>query len=179
MRAKLMIWIYLSCLGVVVFSINTVKHLFNVQLVVYFLFGFSLEVFVWQWMTRRISLSSSVMVWNNKDWKVPWVKDIEGILTRYYGDTPRAVSYKWKEVIEKCTHFRCVRHEILPGTLLKVRKNTYTSSPSVFHVDYLFSPEIRCYKEKQECYFSETNSFLFCLFEVLDFSQIVFFFFFF
>ncbi|XP_048771859.2 uncharacterized protein LOC125677737 [Ostrea edulis] len=63
-----------------------------------------------------------IMVWNNKDWKVPWVKDIEGILTRYYGDTPRAVSYKWKEVIEKCTHFRCVRHEILPGTLLKGRE---------------------------------------------------------
>ncbi|XP_061177252.1 uncharacterized protein LOC133185985 [Saccostrea echinata] len=60
-----------------------------------------------------------LMVWNNKDWNVPWVKDIEKILTRYYGDTPRAISYQWKEVIEKCSHFRCVQHEILPGTVLK------------------------------------------------------------
>jgi hypothetical protein len=75
------------------------------------------------------------MVWNNKDWKVPWVKDIEDILTRYYDDTPRAVTYKWKDVIEKYTHFRCVRHDILPGTLLKVRKTSY----KIFHDLSVFS----------------------------------------
>lgn len=62
-----------------------------------------------------------IMVWNNKDWKVPWIKDMEEILTHYYGDTPRAVSYQWKTAIENFSQFRCVRHSILPGTQLQGR----------------------------------------------------------
>lgn len=62
-----------------------------------------------------------IMVWNNKDWKVPWIKDMEEILTRYYGDTPRAVSYQWKTAIENCSQFRCVCHSFLPGTQLQGR----------------------------------------------------------
>lgn len=66
------------------------------------------------------------MVWNNKDWKVPWIKDMEEILTRYYGDTPRAVSYQWKTAIENCSQFRCVRHSFLPGTQLQVHVKSKT-----------------------------------------------------
>nr|XP_022293120.1 uncharacterized methyltransferase-like C25B8.10 [Crassostrea virginica] len=56
-----------------------------------------------------------IMVWNNKDKKVPWIKDMGDILTRYYGDTPRFFSGKWKTFLESCPQFRCVRHDILPG----------------------------------------------------------------
>ncbi|XP_033741568.1 uncharacterized methyltransferase-like C25B8.10 isoform X2 [Pecten maximus] len=56
-----------------------------------------------------------VMVWNNKDWNVPWVKDIETILSEFYGDTPRAVNRTWKTVIEKFTGFLCKEHILQEG----------------------------------------------------------------
>ena len=62
------------------------------------------------------------MVWNNKDQKVPWIKDMEDILTRYYGDTPRFFSGKWKTFLESCPQFRCVRHDILPGFCPQVNR---------------------------------------------------------
>ncbi|XP_069132440.1 uncharacterized protein [Argopecten irradians] len=60
-----------------------------------------------------------VMVWNNKDWSVPWVKDIETILTGYYGDTPRAVNRTWKTVIEKFSGFQCKEHIFQDGIEFK------------------------------------------------------------
>ena len=61
------------------------------------------------------------MVWNNKDWSVPWVKSMEDILTQYYDeDTPRAVTYKWKHVIESVTGFTLKCHQLLPGIEMKV-----------------------------------------------------------
>ncbi|XP_021370858.1 uncharacterized methyltransferase-like C25B8.10 [Mizuhopecten yessoensis] len=56
-----------------------------------------------------------VMVWNNKDWDEPWVKDIEDILSGYYGDTPRAINRTWKTVIEKFSGLSCKEHFFQAG----------------------------------------------------------------
>ena len=55
------------------------------------------------------------MVWNNKDWNVPWIKATEAVLTRYYDDTPRAITKQWKTVIENYKPLRLVEHKYLPG----------------------------------------------------------------
>ncbi|XP_060079655.1 uncharacterized protein LOC132559064 [Ylistrum balloti] len=57
-----------------------------------------------------------VMIWNNKDWSVPWVKDFEVILSNYYtSDTPRAINRTWKTVIENFPGFLCKEHTFKTG----------------------------------------------------------------
>ena len=56
-----------------------------------------------------------MLVWNSKDWNVDWVKSMEGILTRYYAGTPRAVNRDWKPVIEGHSGLQFVEHKFLPG----------------------------------------------------------------
>lgn len=65
-----------------------------------------------------------VCVWNNKDWSVPWIKAMEDVLTQYYDeDVPRAIKYKWKEVIERFTGFTLKRHQMLPGVHIQGDKD--------------------------------------------------------
>ncbi|XP_052090094.1 uncharacterized protein LOC127726687 [Mytilus californianus] len=87
-----------------------------------------------------------VMLWNNKDWSIPWVKSIEDILTQYYDeDTPRAVSYKWKHVIESFSGFSLKNHQLLPGIQMRGERDFVVEHFSSISVISRLSPE-----EKQE-----------------------------
>ena len=85
-----------------------------------------------------------VMVWNNKDWSVPWVKSMEDILTQYYDeDTPRAITYKWKHVIESFTGFTLKCHQLLPGIEMKGDRDFIVSHFSTISVIAMLSEEER------------------------------------
>ncbi|KAK3611285.1 hypothetical protein CHS0354_004933 [Potamilus streckersoni] len=56
-----------------------------------------------------------IMIWNHKDWSVPWVEKIEDILNEYYKGVPRALNYDWKTVVENFKGFAFNDHKILPG----------------------------------------------------------------
>ncbi|XP_045196542.2 uncharacterized protein LOC123551574 isoform X2 [Mercenaria mercenaria] len=65
-----------------------------------------------------------VLVWNDKDWNIEWLRKLEDVLTLYYDDTPRKITGKWKNVFDGCPSFRCVEHRHLAGiTGMKGDKN--------------------------------------------------------
>ena len=54
-------------------------------------------------------------VWNIRDYTVDWVKRMEDVLTQYYDNTPRAITRKWKTVLENYNVFVFIEDKISPG----------------------------------------------------------------
>lgn len=64
------------------------------------------------------------MVWNHKDSRIPWVKQLQDIVLSYYTeDIPRALDYKWKPVIENFSGFASGENLFLSGIHLKGSKD--------------------------------------------------------
>ncbi|KAL5013472.1 hypothetical protein ScPMuIL_007742 [Solemya velum] len=71
---------------------------------------------------RRVLVTGGklVFIWNNKDRSVPWAQSMEDVLSLYYdADTPRAIRYEWKAVVEKYDGFRDHQYKFLPGLTFK------------------------------------------------------------
>ncbi|WAR07562.1 YL8A-like protein [Mya arenaria] len=57
-----------------------------------------------------------MLLYNNKLYQtVPWLGEMEDVLTLYYGNTPRKFSGHWLNVIQACQSLRLVEHKFLPG----------------------------------------------------------------
>ena len=57
-----------------------------------------------------------VLLWIHKDSSVPWVKELEDILTVFFDDDPpRAVKRQWKRILESYNFLTVVEDKILPG----------------------------------------------------------------
>ena len=56
---------------------------------------------------------------------------MEGVLTQYYDNTPRAITRKWKTVLEKYDGLKFVEYKFLPGVQnMKVgKKSKFDPSP--------------------------------------------------
>ncbi|KAK3098210.1 hypothetical protein FSP39_017234, partial [Pinctada imbricata] len=56
-----------------------------------------------------------VLVWNHKLRTVPWLDEIDVVVTENYGDTPRALNYTWKRLMDEYPKFKCIQHSTLDG----------------------------------------------------------------
>lgn len=82
------------------------------------------------------------MIWNHKDSRIPWVKQMQDIVKSHYTeDTPYALSYKWKPQMENFSAFEFGANPFLSGIDFKGPKDFIVESFCTISVMSSLDPE--------------------------------------